>query len=247
MKNFKYLLIIVAVCCYFSCIVMDLSFAGNTDTYKITVQSIQLKNTDGQWVTIATPNQELDIAAVSSGAVAASFLNKASIPAGSYDNFKLVISETMKVSGSDVDGGTTYYTRSGGAVTITGDDSNAASTSTWVGALPNATLAETTDTATTVLRQKGEVTYTLDLKASDGNDYIEIYSTTDLATPITVNVNSTISMWFDFDTAGTVHYQLIGAGDHAVFYTPPGEGTAFSITVDGTTSTITADQMRLDF
>ena len=127
MKTLRYLLVISIISVTLSYLMIDSSYAGNADTYKITVQKIQLKNSSGEWITIATPNQEIDIASVNAGSTVASFFNDASIPVGSYKNFKIVNSETIKVSGADG----THYTKSGGAVTISGTAASAASTETW--------------------------------------------------------------------------------------------------------------------
>ncbi len=178
--------------------------------------------------------------------VSDSFAGNASVPVGSYKNFKLVLSETMKVSGSDAGA---HYTTSTGTLTIVGTDGTAASTATWPAAPPIsvASLTENTETHTATASQQGESTFTLDLNANDGNNYIEIYCSTGIpADPIVVKADSTMSMWFDFDTQGTVHYVNDGGNDK-MYYTPPGSGTAFYITVDGRTHTITEANMRIDF
>lgn len=224
----------------------SISYAiGNASTYKMTVQSIQLKrDSDDTWVTISSPNQEIDIASVTAGATAASLVSGSNIPAADYDNFKLVISETFSVSGSDG----TNYTKSGGAVTVTGDDSSDASTATWDTTPPSGcTLAETTESHTTTVSEQGEMTCSLNLDASDSDNYIEVYLQNDLSTPISVTGNSVVTMTFDFDTQGTINYIDYGGTNDMMFFTPPGEGTEFTITVDGTTTTISESQMKVDF
>ncbi len=238
MKTIKCLLIVVFILMLFT----TKSFAtGNASTYKVTVQNIQLKNDAGSWVTIATPNQVIDIAAVAAGAVAGSFMNDASIPVGNYVNFKVVLSETMVFSGSD---GATNITRSGGDVTVTGADAAAASTATWASFPPNATLTENVESHKSS-GTPGEVTAHLDL-AGDTDGYIEVYAKSDLGDPVSINMNSVVSMYFDFDTQGTVIWTNAGDGN-IMFFTPPQEGTQFGITVDGSSITVTADSMRIDF
>lgn len=230
-------LVLNVVCISLFC--FSSSYAGDATTYKMTVQTVQLKTSAGNWVTIASPNQEIDIASVSGGAAAGSFFNDAAIPVGSYVNFKLILSETMKFSGSDQG----HNTTAGGTITLTGTDANAASTATWQGVLPNANLVEGNETCDGTA---GETTVTLNLDAGDADNYIEVSAGTDSATPITVAQSSEISMFFDFDTQDTIHYQNAGGND-IMFYTPPGAGTQFGITVDGTTLTITEADMEIYF
>lgn len=244
MKTFKYLLIMVVIGWFFAHFVSDSFAAGNPDTYKVTVQSVQLKNDAGNWVTIATPNQEIDIADAGVGAVAGSFMNDAVIPPGNYVNFKIVLSETVKFSGSD---GATNFTRSGGSITLTGGDANAASTATWVDPLPVTTQTEAVESHH-IGGPAGEVTVHLNLDAGDADDYMEVLGKADLTNPVVVTANSAVSMYFDFDTQGTVLHQAVGPPvDEIMIFTPPKEGTRFGITVDGTSLIITEADMRIDF
>jgi len=226
---------------------------GDATTYKMTIQSVQLKSsTTGSWVTIATPNTEVDIVGDASGqnSVAATISGGIAIPTGSYDNFKMVISETMTIAGSDG----ANLTAASGAVTI-GGGANSETTVNWGGfPPPNTTLTETVNSYSAAA--VGEVTFTLDLDAGDADNYIEVYRNGDLGTPITVTATSVVSMWFDFDTQNTIVFVPaagVGGGDTdlgadgIMTFSPPQSGTSFSITVDGTTTTITEAQMRIDF
>ena len=231
------------------------SAAGNPDTYKVTVKKIQLKTQAGSWVTIAQPNQEIDIAAANAGAVAGSLMSDSAIPAGNYVNFRMVIAKNISVKGSDSASGTcvgTHYTKSGGAITLTGTAASAGKTTTWTADPPVATvnLAETAATDTTVLGDQGEMTITLSLGAASGgtaSDGLEIEGQADLGSPISVLETSTVSMSFSFDTQSTVHCQQTGMASYSMFFTPPGAGTAFGITVDGNSQTISAANMQVTF
>ncbi len=213
---------------------------GDADTYKITVKTIRLRDSSsGSWVIIASPNQEVDIASVSAGAVAGSMASSAKVPVGSYDNFLLEVSEVIKFSGTD---GTTH-TKSGGSVTLTGNDADDDSTATWDSFPPDVETSETVATDTTTLSEKGEITATLDLENGGGGDTsLYLYGSSNLSTPITVNADSVISMSFDFDTQNTATL----SGDIMIF-APPQDGSAFSITVDEVTTTITESEMQMDW
>jgi hypothetical protein len=217
------------------------SFAlGNATAYWVTVKSIQLKNDAGQWVTIATPNQDLDIAGVSPGAVVHSFMNDAVIPPGNYVNFKVVLSETVRFAGTD---GATNITGGGGSITISGTAASAASTATWPAFPPTAVCSLTENGETWKNSGSPElVTAYLDL-ANDGNDYMEVLAMSDLTTPVAIKSDSTISMYFDFDTQNTI---LLG-GVQVMTFLPPQQGTQFGITVDGRSITVSAANMKIDF
>ncbi|HOX22941.1 MAG TPA: DUF4382 domain-containing protein [Elusimicrobiales bacterium] len=234
---------------------LNAAAAGNPSTYKVTIKKVQLKKTDGTWVTIAEPNQELDIAAANAGAVAGSMMSDSAVPAGNYVNFRVVVGKTMSVKGSDSASATcvgTHYTKNGGAITLTGTAASAGNTKNWTADPPVATttLTETVTTDTTVLADQGEMTITLKLGAASGgtaSDGLEIEGQTDLNPAIVIQETSAVSMSFSFDTQNTVHCQQTGMASYSMFFTPPGAGTAFSITVDGATNNITAANMQMAF
>jgi hypothetical protein len=240
MKNYKCLFCFILFFILLGCLAFNVQ-AGNASTYKITVQSIQLKKDTGSWVTITSPNQEIDIASVAQNSVASSFSNVV-IPAGNYVNFKCVVSETVKFSGSD---GAGHYTASGGVLTLTGDGT-VNSTTDWTADPPEANVTLTENAETHSAASEGEITANLDIHPSDGDNYMEIYKITDLATPIVVNASSKISMYFDFDTQNTIHYVSV-AGNDTMYFTPPQTGTKFEMAVDGVTTTITEAEMKIDF
>ena len=240
MQTIKCFLILVAIGWFFAGFISDSFAAGDADVYRVTVMSIQLLNTSDEWVTIATPNEEVNICNANAGEVARSFASDAQVPVGSYKNFRIRLSETMTVSGSDG----AHYTTSGGRVTLVGDGT-CASTVDWGSYPPTAqvTLSEGAESHTTTASQQGETIFTLDLNPGDGNNYIDISCKTGQSTPVVVKSDSAMNMWFDFDTRNTVHWD----GGDTMYYTPPREGTAFGITVDGREITVTEGNMRIDF
>lgn len=221
------------------------AYGGNPTAYKITIKEVKLKkSTDGEWITIASPNQEINVAAVGQNSAAGSF--NVNIPAGSYDNFMLVCSDRIKFSGSDTVGLNTYYTKAGGIIDCHGTVASDGSTYTWAHDPP--TTVEGTDDATPTetgtQAEQGEVTEICDL-ANNGDGQMSLYMITDSATPVVVNANSKVSMYFDFDTQGTLHVETHSFDQ--MYLLPPQAGSEFGITVDGITYSITAAEMRFDF
>ncbi|MCX5693535.1 MAG: hypothetical protein NT014_00120 [Candidatus Omnitrophica bacterium] len=193
---------------------------------------------NGTWVTIATPNQELDIASGSQNAAVGGF--SLTIPAGEYVNFRATCSETMKFSGS----AGTHYTKAGGSITVKGDDATDASTATWASDPPATNNVTPVGTHTLILSQQGEVTMVADLKnGGDIDDDMVVYAKTDLS-PISVKSDSRVSMFFDFDTQSTVHYE---SAIDEMYLTPPKEGSQFGVTVDGVSYSVSEANMRTDF
>lgn len=228
--------------------------SGDAESYKMTITKIEFKKSDGTWVTIASPNQEIDIAAANAGDVAGSLLSDSAIPAGSYVNFRLTANKSLTVKGSDAAGTGcvgTNYTKSGGAVTLTGTAATSGNTATWPQDPPTAvTLTETVESATTVVGDAGEMTQTLKLGAASGgtsSDGLEISGQSDLGSPIVIGETSTVSIFFKFDTRNTVHCQQTGLAAYAMIFTPPGAGTTCGITVDGTVYSINAASMQMQF
>lgn len=64
--------------------------ASEPAKHRITIQSVQLKNLEGQWVTIIEPDKVVDLETTEPGV---SFFNNGRVPAGDYVNFRLVFQE----------------------------------------------------------------------------------------------------------------------------------------------------------
>ncbi|HTL70706.1 MAG TPA: DUF4382 domain-containing protein, partial [Candidatus Eisenbacteria bacterium] len=64
----------------------------------VTVKKVLLKNRAGDWLTLSDAEYPIDLAGEQ-----ASFTveNKGRLPAGDYENFRIVLSETFKVAGVD--------------------------------------------------------------------------------------------------------------------------------------------------
>lgn len=223
--------------------------AGNAQAYWVTVQEVLLKKANGEWITIASPNQQINIASATAGADAGSFMANNKIPSGSYVNFKVRLSKTMRFSGVDALGGP-GYTNAGGSITLTQTvaGNGAQSTTTWA-ADPPVGQVTLTDGVTTsysaVPGAQGEVTATLNLNLGNANNYIEVLATNDLATPVTINSDSVVSMFFQFNTTNTVSWAAIPG--NVMFFLPPRAGSAFGITADGVSLSITTANMKTDF
>jgi len=60
----------------------------------VVIESIELKNSSGQWITVASPDHPVDVVAQEPGF---SFFNNGKVPPGRYVNFRINLSERFKV------------------------------------------------------------------------------------------------------------------------------------------------------
>ena len=75
--------------CFLCCFISSLA-ASEPTRHRITIHSVQLKNLEGQWVTIIEPDKVVDLETTEPGI---SFFNNGRVPAGDYVNFRLVFQE----------------------------------------------------------------------------------------------------------------------------------------------------------
>lgn len=235
--------------------------AGNPTVYKVTVKAVQLKNLAGQWVTIAAPYQEVDIASASAGQAVASLFSDSVIPAGSYVNFRVVLSETLRVAGTD----TVYSTVAGGILNISSTDpSKTGSTSTaeWnfdptnpasaLGFAALLTSAQPVD-CVKLAGTPGEMTVNLDLdNDADSDIFVQGIADLSIADAVGINGDSEVSMSFSFNMNNSVLEidptpGAADSGDEVIAFLPPQEGTQFTITVDGVAKSVTGDMMEMQF
>jgi hypothetical protein len=234
--------------------------AGDALVYSMSVKKIMLKKSDGNWITISNPDvgMDVDVAAASPGAAATSLMSDTKIPPGSYVNFKIEVSKEWKISGNDSSVlmgclGGPYYTKAGGKLEVIGKVSKASCTNLWGIDDPPfniATFVENVETATTNIGEMGEIEVSLSLGRAGGataSGNVEISGVSDLSVPINIFESSKISMYFSFNTKNTVHCVNFGGGNHTVFFTPPGSGTEFGITVDGAKYVLNGNEMKMCF
>lgn len=224
---------------------------GDASTYKVTVQKVEAKQSDGTWITIFELNIEVDVGQDALGAGGIGAFLSGNLPPGSYLNFRITFSESVTFAGQD---GSGHFTAASGNITITGTDADAASTNDWPDTMAELLALISYDEATETHADSGpagEVTVNLDLGAGkaggDTDNYCQVYGKSDFATPVVIEDDSLVSMFFDFDTKDTVQYVQTGGGNDLMIFTPPKEGTQFGVTVDGTSYAITEANMRVDF
>lgn len=235
--------------------------AGTPTSYKVTVKAVQLKNSAGQWVTIAAPYQEVDIASASAGQSVASLFSDTVIPAGIYVNFRVVLSETFRVSGTD----TVYSTAAGGVLNVSSTDpSKTGSTTTaeWNfdpnnagSVLGFASLLSSSQPVdcVKVAGTPGEMTVNLNLSNdADSDIFVQGVGDLSIADAVEIKGDSEVTMSFSFDMNDSVLEidptpGAVDSGDEVIAFLPPQEGTEFTITVDGVTEVVDSTMMAMEF
>jgi len=147
--------------------------SGQSGVYKVTLTNVQVYD-GASWTTIATPNQEMDIASGSVGAIIGTVVSSLAIDAGTYTGFATTVSATITVEGFVDSGGTRYYT------IATGTNSIAAASWDW-DSLP----ADYDENALTVT---GKTSITMEVTGQS----------------MVINPGSDISFSFSFNTTSTL-------------------------------------------
>ena len=98
--------------------------------YKVTLKKLELSTNGGStWITIKEADQEMDIASVNAGQVAAGYISNVSIPVGTYNRMRVTISATFKMQGFAYynTNNKTYFTTASGDSNVDGNVSSIAS------------------------------------------------------------------------------------------------------------------------
>lgn len=214
------------------------SHAGETAKYVITIQSVELKTTGGEWKTLIRPDKQVDL--VQAEPTIALF-NNGQIPPGGYVNFRITLSETIIFAGRDK----SYGTRQGGSLTLKGSASKASE-------LPGRIL-DISETAPTIAEDAmGDVTQHLDFDGGDEDHVMTMFGKRELTTPLLVKKGSFVKIWFDIHLDEAVQYawpRMFGSQpDHDMMYVlPPKEVAEFIIEVDERKETLSPEAVVLEF
>ncbi len=86
--------------------------SGNADgTYTVTITKVEVSKDSGTtYTTIFSGSQDINIASVDAGAIAAGLANGVTVDAGTYTRVRVTIGSALKVKGYVNNGATTLYT-----------------------------------------------------------------------------------------------------------------------------------------
>jgi hypothetical protein len=174
--------------------------SGQSAVYKVTVTKVEVQ-TEGMWVTVATPNQQMDIASGDVNAVIGTIISSSTIKAGTYTGFAVTVDATFEVKGFSDLLGARYYTTSSGTGSV-----SPSSTWDWDN-LP-------VDYAERSLTVPGYTAVTMEATGKT----------------IVIKPGSGISFKFAFNTTGTITYNgadVVLSGPPTINFTATIDGTAY--------------------
>lgn len=213
--------------------------SGDATHCIITVKKVWLKNVSGDWVSVDLPEHQVDL---TQEEPIFSFVNYKKVPRGKYVNFKVVISETLKVSGKDG----RNMTKAGGEITVGG-------TAATIADLPGDITSLAATSPTWNDKEEGLITEHLNLDFEDRNDTMEIYPRRDFNKPFVIKEGSGVHLWLTVSLSHTIYFMFPNAirknvpTQYVMYFIPPKEVDDMSIVVDSSTSFAPGDLVVWDF
>ena len=199
-----------------------------------------LKNNAGEWITVVEPDKQVDLFS-DQGKV--TFFNQGRIPEGDYLNFKLVISETVKVREADRFGN---KTKSGGVEIIGGTAKDNFE-------LPGEITSFIEKSPTWNDKEEGEITATINFNNEDEDDIIGITKRNDFVKPFAITKGTFINVVLSMNLLGTCYPVDPGAFKRgmpekkAMLVFPPRSVNEVRFTVDQRTELLQAEDVLIKF
>ena len=213
------------------------AFAGDPAYLGVTIKKVQLKNRNGDWVTLAEPNKTIDLRG---DEPVAEFVNKNRVPAGEYVNVKITLSETFHISGSDGKN----LTKQGGEITVAGSAAKAAD-------LPGDLTSVRQSAPTWNTLSEGEITEHLSLDYEDRDDMMEIYGKREFKKPLAIKEGSEVRVTMGIELRDTLHFVwpnfFSGLTEEAMYFLPPKDVSEVSVKSGATTVLLTSESLEWAF
>lgn len=168
--------------------------------YIVTVKSLELKNNTGEWVKVIEPDLEVDLL---SRDPRVSYVNDGKrIPKGNYINFRIVLSETIRIKGHDYEN----FTKEGGEIKILGNFLEEAE-------LNVTGVDEIKPTWTANAEEEGVIKVYFDVDDKSLDDQVIMTRKRDFPEPFYIKKGSYISASFSLNLEGTlIHAQKASLG-----------------------------------
>jgi hypothetical protein len=206
----------------------------------ITIEKLELKNNSGEWVTLLQPDLQVDLVVKDPSL---SFSNASGkIPPGNYINFRVILSETIKVSGRDHEN----MTKADGEVEITGSAMQLRD-------LPGVFSGYKEKSATWNLSAEAPIKVHLNFNNGDSDDVMTVTRRRDFADPLEIKKGSFVYVWFMLDLVKTLYYaEPASLGNNwppnrGFYFLPPNKIDGAIITVDARKEEMSGDDVGLWF
>jgi len=213
--------------------------AGETAKFIITIQSVQLKNNTGQWITVIEPDRRVDL--VDEEASISFFNNTGRVPPGNYINYRIVLSETVTFAGRIK----SNNSKAGGRSTIGGPAAKASE-------LGDQITLFREDSPTWDGAQMGEVVEKIDFDGQDADEVITITGKRDFPTAFEVKKGSFIRVWFSVKVEEAVQHAWPGAfsmglpPNDVMYALPPERIEELTVTVDERTEACSPENIVIE-
>lgn len=131
---------------------------GTPTVYKVTVKKVEFSSDAGTtYITGKEADQEMDIASVNAGALAANYASGVVLPSATYNRIRVTLSCTIRLRGSVAFGGQTYYTTgAAGTSTVAGNLAEGAFTVPAAGGCVGGLLTSTDTVSMTVFEDQAK-------------------------------------------------------------------------------------------
>jgi len=213
--------------------------AGDSTSFKVTVEKVYLKNSTGDWILAGEPKSTVDLAV--EGPVF-SMQNDGRVPPGEYLNAKVVLSETVRFSGTDGEN----KTKAGGKLRLGGTASKASD----MGALSVSRFEQASPTWTK--ETEGEMEQTIDLDFEDRDAVMEIYGRRNLRKVLKVTPKSTIQVLLGIEIKRRINFAWPNfftgiPSTEAMYWLPPKEVGELTLKIDASSAILTSEDVEWAF
>ena len=219
---------------------LSLSFAaGNAVKCVVMIKKVLNKKVSGEWVPVPDSAREADLLVEEP---LLSFINTNKVPSGRYVNFKIILSETVKVTGKDGNN----LTKEGGEITVGGTAVNSSE-------LPGNITSFRVASRVWNIQELGLITEHLNLNYEDRNDTMEIYPRRNFQPSFVIRQGSSVTLWMTVNLDHTIYFAFPNSISKAVpkenvmYFIPPNEIDDVSLTVDAVSSLASGDEIAFDF
>jgi len=216
------------------------AFGGDVTTFVVTAEKLYLKNRTGEWVEVRLDGP-VSSNVMSDTPVVLDLKNDGRVPDGEYVSAKLVLSETVRFSGSEG----RDLTKKGGTVRLSGSAAKATE-------VPSMNVLGFESSGSWNKDEEGEVTEHLDLDYQDRDTVMEITGKRDFKKSIVIKQGSSIKVLLGLELKGTVHHLVPNyfsgiPSEEAVYFVPPAAVAELSVKCDANIGLLTSESIEWTF
>lgn len=217
----------------------ELWAAGPATHCIVSVKGLKLKDMDNAWIEVPIQETTIDLGKPDQTIV---FKNDGRVPEGMYKNFKLIISETIEVSGQD--GGN--FTTEGGELTLGG-------TAYTLFDLPGDITSITESKTSWNTITEGNMKIKINFDFEDRDDVMEVYGVRDLEKPFRVKASTTLTFAMVMSVSQTVYFAWPDSlakdvpSKNVMYFLPADRITEVSIKADSYTASFEPEFINIAF